>query len=409
MNLIADEKIFCESPNPSDVFCFTPGLTKLANGRLLATYDFGGPGVGKLAGVHSKTGDYSCGNQCHALISDDDGFSWRETGEFPMLHARGFTAGGKVYVMGHGGGIRIVRSDDNGETWGASAIFEEQYCWGGCAVPVDHFGGKIYTTMERILKTDDWPADAPVLMSADENADLTRRENWRMSAPFVYEENVALPTANGIPFYPQGILPGTKSRFCGSPGWLEVNLVRLHDPDHLLYDQANRSLLLVMRAHTGMTNIAAIAQGRDNEDGSLTINPVNTPAGNAMYFIPFPGGQMKFQITYDEISKLYWLVSTQATDSMTRGDKLPDNRYGLPDNERHRLALYFSKNLFDWCFAGMIAIGETAADSRHYASAVIVKNDLLVLSRSADSRAPSPHNSNKLTLHRVRDFRKLIY
>ena len=43
---------------------------------------------------------------------------------------------------------------------------------------------------------------------------------------------------------------------------------------------------------------------------------------------------MGFDVLYDDASKLYWLVSNQMTDSMTRADKLPSDRRGLPCEER---------------------------------------------------------------------------
>jgi hypothetical protein len=128
-----------------------------------------------------------------------------------------------------------------------------------------------------------------------------------------------------------------------------------------------------------------------------------------MLHIPIPGGQMKFDVCYDEVSQYYWLVSTQATDSMRRPECLPNDRYGLPDNERHRLVLYFSTNMFDWCFAGIVAIGKTTKQSRHYASMVIKEDDILILSRSGDEDAAGAHNGNLITLHRIENFRKLVY
>ena len=118
---------------------------------------------------------------------------------------------------------------------------------------------------------------------------------------------------------------------------------------------------------------------------------------------------MKFHVVYDEKSKLYWLVTSQSTDSMRRPELLSNDRYGLPDNERHRLALYFSSNLFDWCFAGMIAISPSPKQSRHYASMVICGDDLLIASRSGDELASSAHNGNLNLLHRVHNFRDLVY
>jgi hypothetical protein len=114
-------------------------------------------------------------------------------------------------------------------------------------------------------------------------------------------------------------------------------------------------------------------------------------------------------VLYDEPTKLYWLLSTQATDSMTRPDRLPADRYNLPNNERRRLQLHFSKNMVDWCFAGLVAAGPVEQASRHYASMAIDGDDLVILSRSGDERAKSPHDVNLITFHRVRDFRVLVY
>jgi len=73
------------------------------------------------------------------------------------------------------------------------------------------------------------------------------------------------------------------------------------------------------------------------------------------------------------------------------------------------LQLHFSKNLFDWCFAGIVAIGKTALESRHYACMVIDGESLQIVSRSGDSCAASAHNTNQITFHSVLNFRRLIY
>src|SRR5690606_26150143 len=114
-------------------------------------------------------------------------------------------------------------------------------------------------------------------------------------------------------------------------------------------------------------------------------------------------------ILYDAQTQLYWLLSSQATDSMTRTELLPANRYNLPNNERHRLVLHFSRNLVDWCFAGLVAVGGSPGEARHYAAMAIDGGDLVILSRSGDSRARSAHDGNLITFHRVRDFRGLVY
>jgi hypothetical protein len=109
------------------------------------------------------------------------------------------------------------------------------------------------------------------------------------------------------------------------------------------------------------------------------------------------------------MTKLYWLLSSQSTDSMTRAERLPKERFDLPNNERHRLQLHFSKNCIDWCFAGLVCAGASPKQSRHYASMIISGEDLLVMSRSGDERAATAHNGNLITFHRISRFRELVY
>jgi hypothetical protein len=101
-----------------------------------------------------------------------------------------------------------------------------------------------------------------------------------------------------------------------------------------------------------------------------------------------------FHVLYDEQTKLYRLLSTQATDSMIRPDRMPADRDNLPNNERRRLQLHFSKNMIDWCFAGLVAVGPAEHASRHYASMAIEGKDLVILSRSGDQRAKSANDGN---------------
>ncbi|MBN2559106.1 MAG: exo-alpha-sialidase, partial [Clostridia bacterium] len=98
-----------------------------------------------------------------------------------------------------------------------------------------------------------------------------------------------------------------------------------------------------------------------------------------------------------------------ATDSMTRAELLPKDRYNLPDNERRRLVLHFSKNCFDWCFAGIVAEGRTERMSRSYAAMEIDGDDLYIVSRSGDENAKSAHDGNFISFHKIKQFRNLVY
>ena len=411
--LVADNFVTVyESPDPWDFRAYSPGLALLPGGRLVATLDLGGPGLQGKQGSESYRG--------RIFTSDDRGQTWTHRANVPIFHARPFAAGNAVYVLGHSGDLGIVKSTDNGETWSATSWLTEGEQWHQAPCNVHYANGRIYLVMEK--NTDPslrgWEVSvlAPVVMAADVSADLTSRAAWTFSNVLSYRD--ALEEAGpahliGVPFYTSGPTtpPDHKDRrYMAPPGWLETNVVQFNDPDHLWHDPEGRTFHLWMRAHTGSTNLAAIAKAVESEDkATITVSLEKAPSGALMLFVPCPGGQMKFHILYDEQTKLFWLLSSQATDSMTRPDRLDDDRYNLPNNERHRLVLHFSKNCVDWCFAARVADSGAYKQARHYASMVIDGDALHILSRSGDERAKSAHDGNLITFHTVHHFRDLVY
>lgn len=413
--IIASEQVIWESPDAAKVFAYSPGLTRLPSGRLVATMEQGGPGAKELP--VRQEGKIRWKGRVYT--SDDHGATWTFRAEMPLGHARPFFAGDALYIIGHQGKLGIVRSEDHGETWSDPAWLSKKPGWHQAPCNVHYTRGRVYLVMER--KTDPdykvWPVSvlAPVLMSADVTADLTKPESWTFSNELSFRDAVAeagKPNLLGVPFFPTGLLDMFSlkdKRGMADIGWLETNVVQFTDPDHVWFDPSGRTFHLWMRSHTGTSNLAAIAKVVEGEDGSLTVMLESAPSGEKMLYVPCPGGQMKFHILYDEPTKMFWLLSSQATDSMTDPKRLPDDRYNLPNNERHRLVLHFSRNCVDWCFAGRVADTRAAGQGRHYASMAIDGDDLHILSRSGDARAKSAHDGNLITFHTVKDFRKLVY
>jgi hypothetical protein len=406
-----------ESPAPEGVFCYSPGLERLPSGRLVATCDLGGPGVKACwaeLGGDPKQVRRSLGK---VFTSDDHGRSWTLRTNFPFLHARPFLAGKSLYVLGHAGDLMVIRSDDNGNTWSAPAQLTEGQHWHQSACNVHRAGGCVYLVMERQVKPiKTWAVAglAPVLMRGRETADLTRRENWTFASELVFNDAVDYRQLDmfGVPFFAMDPMRSTypaPKRNMAPIGWLETNVVQFVDPDHVWTDPRGKTFHLWMRAHTGGTGLAAIAKVVEQADGSMQTMLETVPSGKKCVYVPCPGGQMRFHMLYDAPTKTYWLLGSQATDSMTRADRLPPTRFNLPNNERHRLVLHFSKNCIDWCFAGLVATGDTPQQARHYASMIIDGQDLHILSRSGDQRAKSAHDGNLITFHTIPDFRRLIY
>lgn len=411
--LAQEHVVVAESPDPATNPLYTPSIVRLPSGRLVASY------------LISRKYNPDAPSGTRILTSDDGGTTWRERAHASIGQSRLFTAGRDLYLLGSGKPLRIMRSGDQGETWSEpSAIAEGS--WHQTASNFWETKENVYLATEKRAGDEikAWPVGelAPVLLRGRIGKDLTRAENWTFSSELAFKDILpgyredAMPTDFfGLPFYPQNfptqhvIVKKPVNRNSAPMGWLETNVAQITDPAHYWHDPSGHTFHLLMRAHTGGTGYAALAKVVENEDGTMTTSLETVPSGKRILYLPMPGGQMRFHILHDAKTGLYWLLGSQATDSMTRAELLPADRYSLPNNERHRLVLHFSKNLVDWCFAGVVAIGNTPLEARHYASMAIDGDDLVILSRSGDQRAKSAHDGNLITFHRVKNFRDLVY
>jgi hypothetical protein len=410
------------SADPDHISCYSPGLAVCPGGRIIATLDIGG----KLTDTSDLFLRSGRSWQGKVYTSDDQGNTWMHRNNFPFMHARPFIADSSLYILGQAGDLMIIRSDDLGLTWTEPRRLTEGQYWHQAPCNVHYANGCIYMVMERRMTFDQtgWYVGemAPVLMRGRTDADLTRRENWTFASTLSFRDIIPGIETDpeldwfGIPFfrapYPAGsmVAPG---RNCAPLGWLETNVVQFTDTNHIWADPSGRTFHLWMRAHTGGTGYACIARvteaGNEPGTGPMLTTLEKAPSGKRMLYVPCPGGQMKFHVLYDEMTALYWLLSTQSTDGMRKPHTLPADRYNLPNNERRRLQLHFSRNMVDWCFAGFVVEGPADHASRHYASMIIDGDDLCILSRSGDMRAKSAHDGNMITFHRIPDFRRLVY
>jgi hypothetical protein len=392
------------SPSPMDVFCYSPGIVKLDDGRIIGTMDFGGPGVLKMDGCVQNG---SFGFLGRFYYSDDGGESWAFTAKRSMYHMRPFVAGNRVYAMGHHGDLSIVVSEDRGETWSEIHDLSKGQSWHQAPSNVWYKGEHVYLVMERVTRHDGWSvcAIAPVLMRANIHDDLTKRESWTFASELVFEKEVNEDCLKefGIPFYPR-----TKGGYgTEHMGWLETNVVQLMKANDWFYDKTGKTFHLFMRAWTGLDWTGAILKVTENEDGSMITCFEYAPSGKRLIYTYIPGGgQSKFHILYDEKTKTYWLLSNQFIDGMVNFNKMTYHEQRGYD--RSRLVLHYSYNCFDWLFAGVVSAGKTLKESRSYASMCFDNDDLLILSRTGDENALSGHDTNIISFHRVRNFRGLI-
>lgn len=415
MEILAQDYIRINDTTAEGLFSYSPGICMAENGRIIVASGTAGP-ADKMEALSIKGIRYGGFVQGRIFVSDNKGNSFRRVGEFPFMHARPFKCGKRLYILGQCMDLMIIASDDNGETWSKPHVLTSGEDWHQAPCNILVKNEKLYIVMEKRIDKGitGWMVNniAPILMRGNIDSDLLLRENWEFASELYFYEAVNKDKLEytGIPFFwttSSTYVEVSPGRGCAEIGWLETNIVKFKDEKHYLYE--NDTIHLFMRAHTGGTGYCAIAKVIENSDGTMTTMLESAPSGKKLVFAPMPGGQMKFHILYDETSELYWLLSTQATDSMTRAEMLPDDRYNLPNNERQRLVLHFSKNCFDWCFAGIVAIGDTQRMSRHYAAMEIDEENMYIVSRSGDLNSKDAHDTNFVSFHKIENFRKLIY
>ena len=421
MEYLANEYTVISERPRRDVPVYTPAICVLKSGRYIFTNDLGGNAheVVDTSAFHLPSSGVARVGQIYT--SDDGGRTWQLRCRRNFRHARPFELGDRIYVLGHADDLVIYCSEDGGETWDDGTYLTEGECWHQSACNVWIEGGTIALVMEKIFNrpgevTSSWnvASKAPVVLRARTDADLTKRESWTFSNAVRFRDVVDEDALDlhGIPFYPSlkhrdEYPDGTVLTEC--PGWLETNIVRITDPSHYWFDPSGRTYHLFMRTHTARSGYCAVMQAVVGEDGEITVSPVIEPSGRKLIFLPMPGGQMRFHVLWDEDTRLYWLLSTQATDTMRRKELLSPERYNIPCDERDRLQLSFSKNMVDWCFAAMVAPGNSEKQSRHYASMALDGDDLVNVSRSGDENTVSAHETNLSTFHRIKNFRDLVY
>lgn len=362
----------------------TPGIVALSSGNLLAT---------------AQVGDWNNrvrGWKSRILRSCDDGTTWSLLCEQPWYEASLMVISGELYMLiipwmstrtdWMGDNVSITKSTDEGKTWAEPVVLFEGPYWTppmGKAIQ----GNTCYIG----LNVNTWsgaPNNGVAVMAGDLTKDLMDPRSWRLSNTVFRPE-----TPDGLTCKLMA-KKGNAWRAWKRDGWLEANVVNV-----------NGRLRVMSRCVIDGYATANIGGICDLEDDGTKLEL------SFAQFAAVPGGQCKFYIKCDPVSRMFWMASNVPTDSQEMvldWDRLRANgRFnGGPGNERRILMLYYSIDALNWFPAGCIAKGEGMLQSFMYPTFDFQGDDIVLISRSSQA-GHNQHDADTATFHRIRDFRSL--
>lgn len=347
--------VVAHSPKTSGKYLGSPSITIMPNGHYIVSLDIFGPGQENE-------------NIVHLYKSTDKGKNWKFVTEIEGAHWSGlFNVREKLYLLGTDvarGNLVIRVSENEGKDWSKQLIIKEAPCHGS-STPVVFSSGRIYKGYDMLgnddIGTFTWMSkNSSYILSADVRSDLLHKENWLITNMLMKPDTME-----------------------GS-GWLETNAVRVGE----------RKIAGIMRLNT----IAGYKAGYYEllNDSTIDLKSVRT--------INFPGGSTKFNIGYDKKSDKYWSLANVPDESL----RTAEMRAG---GMRSVLALTSSENLYDWKVEKVILQTQNIKkEGFQYVDWKFEHNDIVFVSRTAFDDgiggADNFHNSNFITFHRIKDFRK---
>lgn len=365
--------VIAYSPKSSKIFLGSPSICKLPDGSYVVSHDTFGPNSTEHVSAISRI-----------YKSTNKGKTWKQITEINgAFWSKLFVHKDVLYLLGtdkHHGNLVIRKSQDKGYTWtepidkSNGLLFEGEYhvapTW-----PIYH-NGRIWRAIEDASGTDRkvWgPRYSPMMISAPEHADIMNADSWTVS--------------NFIPF--------DSTWLAGNfGGWVEGNAIV----------SPRGELVNILRVQEKGVFEEKAAMVHISPDGTTaTFNPT-------IDFLDFPGGSKKFVIKYDPKTKKYWTLTNYVPENiLSEVRKLPKIKYAT--HIRNTLALCSSEDLRNWKVNKIVLQHpDVLKHGFQYADWIIEGKDLIYVSRTAYDDgiggAHNNHNSNLITFHRVKNFRK---
>ena len=356
-----------------------PGLVRLKDGVLVAVV----PVVPRNEWSAARRATQS---RTHVLRSGDGGKTWSQTSELPYYSAVPWLHEDALYLFANKGGTKsrnddllLLKSADGGKTWSEPVTLFVGHFW-NCHTGMVQRDGKLYWALDDLALGN---KRGPRVLAGDLSGDPMKPSAWRLSEPVPF------------PGVPEAMTNPKFDKLTSQ--YLEPNVIELHGK--------LRVLATVKPKRQSTAGLAAVFDVSDT-DGKLDLKFAQ--------FYPMPGGQLKFCVIWDEVSKMFWATANLVVDGQgafdwfRAGEKRGNVRYasGLGGNDRRFLMLQYSVDGLNWFQAGCVAQAAKISQSFMYARPVIDGDDLAIIARSS-IHAPNQHDADYATFHRVKNFRSL--
>jgi len=358
------------------------GLCRMENGTLIAVVPVVPRGVTIKA--LGRRGIMPCSTKI--IRSSDGGKSWQIVSELPYYSAVPWEYKDSLYLFAmlegteyRNNDLFLLRSDDEGISWSEPVKLFHGHFW-NCHTGMVIRDNKIYWAVcdlalgQRKGKGEE---RGPRVLTGNLSNDPMDPASWRISEP--------------VPFFgvPEELI---NPEFRDQPSiYMEPNVIEVAGKI--------RVISCVKPAKQSTAGLSAVFDVFD--DGK------NLELRFVQYY-PRPGGQLKFCIIWDEVSKMFWSTANLVVDSQNVFDwwSKDDGRLNRGGNDRRFLMLFYGLDGLNWFQVGCIAQANKISQSFMYGTPVIDDNDLIVISRTSIN-APDNHDSDYATFHRVKNFRQL--
>jgi hypothetical protein len=346
--------------NPKRFYITDPAIEVLPNGDYIAACKSRFDGNSTMVRIYRST---------------DKGANWSYVTELAQVgFFNFFTVGKSLYIMGTKGGFNqliIRRSDDQGQTWTTpedhkTGLLRADKSYHSASVSTVIHNGRIWRAFEDNIPKGKRFFRA-FMMSAPVASNLLDSASWTLSEALPYNSKWL---SDSVEF----------------KGWFEGNAVVT--PDGNIVD--------ILRVETWKYKEMAAIIHYDKEGRRASFDPQKD-------IIPFPGGEKKFTIKYDPLSRKYWSIA----NCIFKEDHGKEHAGLL----RNRLVLSYSDDMYHWKVKDtVVSHPDPHFHGYQYPDWRIDGADIVMVSRTASSTKNGlptrQHDANFFTFHRIVNFRK---